>query len=191
MRKENKVDQFYADLFMSIAEKLVTRPGDLVAACSVMSSAQNADGFRERERKPDTLKRFMVNVQGHANDSGLLIGKKASHVLSFKVLLREAAAKRGEFCDLAIDEGFGIKTAPVSVPLDPTWNRDQEFAELVWDVADKCFPGIMRVEARSEGGVTTIRIESVRGIAEEAFAAMETLFKACGRTAGRTLRLEQ
>lgn len=192
---------FYAELFLRIARGLVTRPQSLYAAqgpFNINERAHHDDGtiatareFRPAEKVADTLARYRVVAHGHANDHGLLIGKRASHVQSFKILLRNAAAKRGESCDILIEEGVGQKTAPTPTPLDARWNRDRELEELVASVADDCFDGVRGAWSRTDNGVTIVTLESDQGIPDEGFAAMEILFKAWGRSQGRSVRLER
>jgi predicted RNA-binding protein YlqC (UPF0109 family) len=178
----SRIDQFYADLFLSIARGMITRPDDLEAAVSAMPRNLTAEVL--------ALPRYFVTAQCHAQDHGILTGGQAKTVLAFKVILRAAATKRGEFCDLILDEPFGQKQQLIPTPLDSNWDRDDEVQDLIADVADACWTGPVDAIARSEGGRTLVRLKSVNGIPEEEFFALQTLMKGWGRGQGRTIVLE-
>ncbi len=179
MKTKAVIDQFYADLFLSIARGMVTRPRDLEAGVSEMPQPEE-----------NGLPRYFVQAQCHAQDHGILIGGQSKNVRAFKTLLRAAATKRGQFCDLIIDEPFGQKGPMAPTPLDPKWDSDDEVADLVCQVAEDCWSGITAAIPRSEGGITTIRILHEDGIPEEEFEALKTLMKAYGRGVGRSIVLE-
>lgn len=188
-----KIDQFYAELFMAIARGMVTRPDDLEAAVIKMPCGPNKFE-KEVLHQPINigLQRYVVSAQGHTNDNGILIGAGGAHLDAFSKLLRAAAVKRGEFCGVQIEEGFGQRTARVPTANDPSWSleHDVDVAEIVFATADGCWDGIIDAYPRSEGGKTIVTIETEVGIAEEDLIALQVLMKAYGRGVGRSILVE-
>lgn len=174
--KTPAVSQFYADLFLSIAKGMVTRPQDLAAGVE--------------ERASNGFPKFRVSAQCHIQDYGLLMGTDAVNARAFQTLLRAASTKIGEECKLAFEEPFGERYAYKPTQLDPNWNRDVEVGDLLFAVADDCWTGIIDATPRTEGGRTIVAIESEKPIPEEEFVALQTLMKAMGRSMGRSIAIE-
>lgn len=144
----------------------------------------------EHGEAPPAVDTIIVKFPGThpRSDHGLLIGARGQNFHALGTILQEAA--KPNLLRLFIAEPIGERAQPTMIPLDPTWDKDEAFRQILEHVAEEVFGKAMPVHAAPyPDNLRTVFTLELGEIDPELLSAFQVLWKAIGRFHGRNFLL--
>lgn len=188
------IDALWRGGVLSLHQMKALSPEELARLATTLASlyVESPKRLEVRYERGDTV---VIKFPGRHSqaDHGHLIGGGGKNYHALQRILQEAA--KPNLLRLFILDPGGERRATLPIPLDPTWNKDEQFRQVLAHVAEDVFGKAIPVRAATSNDATnptnlrTSFTLEVGTIDPELLSAFQVLWKAIGKMHGRNFIL--